>query len=867
MASPPAPLPLPIATLVRRARNATDPTRKHLAAYYAWEASVRLTVATEPPSDAAALALPSTGHWVRAMPERKGNLADPALVALHVLLAEVGLEQKATPKSTSASKLLGMLPPYRNKVIGHGSTRTDAFNLEAARIFLEAIEPAWRAFVFFPEGASLVLVEKVELAAEGGRRARIVRLEGLASEREGETEVDESILPGRVHLRSGERLVSLYPWVLFEGGEDRERALFFNGYKNTAEYLDYASGDVLKAKALAATHPTLDADFAQIFGTNAGKQPMPSVKPPAPVQVSADEGEGEPEAKAAPAKKEEAPRTTKRSPILGIFAGVVLLALVGTGVWLGTRGPKAPVVSPAASASADVPAVPGQLEIPRVSADPAVQAEFRRGIEALLQTDVFAAETAFLAVREKAPKEPWPRLGLAITAGLQSHFEDSNRELDEAISLTRGAKGRDAELVAIVDAADGDAQRGLSAWGEYRKTYPGFFLGHLTVAYYYMRKGTHQEGLARFDEARAVDSRHALPHFLESLLDMEAGKLPDALVAVGKALELQAASPWLVAQRGMIRLRMGEVAAAQGDFEVAIARRGPFSAHLAYALSLLASGKAEDEAKFERERALLLDTRNVDDRLAFMCVHPLVLLRVGRAKEADVLLPVAVDFAVSKGKQGTVLRCLLMPAFADVVLGRLDKAEEKIGKVARVWEGFGLAKSDETRGKVMVKALKGIIAAEKGDLAGAEAEYAEIKRNSSSGFEELGYSIASAKKEAVAIPDVPDAMGAYIRFRRTHLQGRSFEAQGKLEEAEKAYGKLFTERAKCWNSAFDMNQLCGPYLADGLVRRAELLVKRGADDDARTDLDTFAELWPRPDADLAVVKRAAELRKKLGRGK
>src|SRR5262245_16237730 len=87
MAAPP--LPLPIAALVRRARNATDPTRKHLASYYAWEASIRLTVAAEPPADVSTLGMPSTGHWVKAMPPRPGSLTDPALLALHALLAEV----------------------------------------------------------------------------------------------------------------------------------------------------------------------------------------------------------------------------------------------------------------------------------------------------------------------------------------------------------------------------------------------------------------------------------------------------------------------------------------------------------------------------------------------------------------------------------------------------------------------------------------------------------------------------------------------------------------------------------------------------------------------------------------------------------
>jgi hypothetical protein len=56
-------------------------------------------------------------------------------------------------------------------------------------------------------------------------------------------------------------------------------------------------------------------------------------------------------------------------------------------------------------------------------------------------------------------------------------------------------------------------------------------------------------------------------------------------------------------------------------------------------------------------------------------------------------------------------------------------------------------------------------------------------------------------------------------------------------------------------------------LADALVRRAGLLEKRGASDEARAALDAFASFWPRADADLPLQKRATELRKKLGRAK
>ncbi|MDC3957594.1 hypothetical protein KEG38_27295 [Polyangium jinanense] len=861
MAAPP--LPLPIAALVRRARNATDPTRKHLASYYAWEASIRLTVAAEPPADVSTLGMPSTGHWVKAMPARPGSLTDPALLALHALLAEVGTDSRQAPKSTNAQKLLALLPAYRNKVIGHGSTRNDAFNQEAARVFLEAIEPAWRAGMFFPPDAMLVFVEKVEIGADGDRKAQIVRLEGLASEREGAAQAGEDILPGRVYLRKDGHFASLHPWVLFEGGEERERALFFNGYRNAAEYLDYASGDVVKSKALAAAFSSLDADVAALVAggdkrpSGPGSRKTAAPRPP--------EGAGEAEEKVAAAVSQEktvAQQKTSRPGWLFPVIGAVSLSLGGVGVWLGTKGSSGP--KPSADVAPSASAAPVEDEdIPTISQDPAVQAEFRRGIESLLKADVYGAETALLSVRDKAPRDPWPHVWLGMTAALQGHYEDSTREFDEAVTAVRGTTGRDAELVAILEMSDEDAAKGLAAWETFKAKHPKFFLAHLLVAYYFTYRGTVPECIARFEAARAIDGRHALTHVLESTFYMDSGKFPEALSEAEKALALQGASPWIIAQRGMVRMRMGDTAAARADLEQAIARRGPFSAHVTYALSLLTTGKPEDEALFARERQTLLDTKNVEDRLAFMCTHPLVLLREGRAREADALLEEAVAFAVEKGKQGTLLRCVLLPSYADVVLGRFDQAEAKFAKLSRIWEGFGLAKTDEERAKIMLKGLKGMLALEKGDTARAETELAELKRLASGGNEELGYAVAVARKEDVVIPDAPEARGNFPRFRRMHLQARAFELRGKLAEAEQAYEKILGEREKCAKHVFDMHLLCGPYVADGLVRLAALQQKRGANAEAVATLDALAAFWPRADADLPPVKRAAEARKKL----
>ncbi len=197
-------LPLPVAVLARRVRNAKSPKERHDTAYYAWEASVRLAVAARPPADPGPLALPSAGHWVGALEGGDGLLDHPALLAVFGLFSEVGLGRRASPKAVTPRGLLEPLPAYRNQVVGHGATRTADFYDGAAAALLEGIEAAWAASVFFPEGGSLAYVEAVELDPGGARRARVLDLTGLNPElAPAGAPVPEGVLPRRLYLRQG----------------------------------------------------------------------------------------------------------------------------------------------------------------------------------------------------------------------------------------------------------------------------------------------------------------------------------------------------------------------------------------------------------------------------------------------------------------------------------------------------------------------------------------------------------------------------------------------------------------------------------------------------------------------------------------
>ena len=56
-------VPLPVAALLRRARNARSAKDRHDTSYFAWEASVLLGVAARPPADLSRLERPTVGAW------------------------------------------------------------------------------------------------------------------------------------------------------------------------------------------------------------------------------------------------------------------------------------------------------------------------------------------------------------------------------------------------------------------------------------------------------------------------------------------------------------------------------------------------------------------------------------------------------------------------------------------------------------------------------------------------------------------------------------------------------------------------------------------------------------------------------------
>jgi len=294
--------PLPIAALLRRARNAVSAKERHDAAFYAWEAALRLGVAARSPERLCAEAAPSTGDLVALLgADDRRRHDDPRIRDAARLLKAVGVDGKDEPPreeaggssggAVTAQALLAVLPAYRNRVLGHGSVRAPAFYERAAATLREGLLAALGAGVFWPTGARLLHVDQVEIDDRGRRRARLLDLMGpVASVRDPEGSLGPAAdaVPRRLYLElqavdaaqpepssataaaTSARLLPLHPAVVWLERDLKEQVFFFNGRRRQADLLDFASGETLRGKALEAARPGLEAEIREAARAGAG---------------------------------------------------------------------------------------------------------------------------------------------------------------------------------------------------------------------------------------------------------------------------------------------------------------------------------------------------------------------------------------------------------------------------------------------------------------------------------------------------------------------------------------------------------------------------------------------------------------------
>jgi WD40 repeat protein/serine/threonine protein kinase len=281
-------LPLPLAQLYLRAHNAKTPIERHLAAYYLWEAALKLLASAaivtyadlgRPDPQIAerlrSLARPALGHWwefVRLLVPALAEAGDDGFRAARDLLLGPGrsdlpraagldaclreaLDGRAEPRgAVRLGELFDRLVRYRNRELGHGAAGQAPqaqYERVGAGLLLGVAELLGRLDVL--AGRRLVhvadvrrqvsgdwLVEPYELTGETARR--------LPSWTVPAAEAPRLPHPERVYLQSpggdGQgTLCSLHPLVTFDLSA---AAVFFLNSRRGArrcEYLCYTTGE------------------------------------------------------------------------------------------------------------------------------------------------------------------------------------------------------------------------------------------------------------------------------------------------------------------------------------------------------------------------------------------------------------------------------------------------------------------------------------------------------------------------------------------------------------------------------------------------------------------------------------------------
>jgi tetratricopeptide (TPR) repeat protein len=437
--------------------------------------------------------------------------------------------------------------------------------------------------------------------------------------------------------------------------------------------------------------------------------------------------------------------------------------------------------------------------------------------------------------------------------------------MDLAFENVSAEPPREAQLITLVHNFDktGRLEATLGEWAKYQASYPRYFLAHLLVAFFLTNNGKPSERVQRFDDALAIDGRHAITYIAKSYLHLRLGQVREAREAVDTGLKKRATS-WLVAQRGVTNMAAGDYPAATKDLFEALKHDHPFMVGVNYALALLGSRDPADELKRRGEVAVLSQTKNLDERMVFLCNHGLALLRVGRTTEGDTMLEDGMKLAKREPKHGTLIRCALSPAWFNVAIGRFDKAKKLVQRMQGALSGVvTTVPADEVLGRKLGTELDGIIAAEQAQIDAAEEALRHMEA-AGEDPEDLRWHVALAKKLPTEVSE-PKSDNLLARARYHHISARMLELAGRTAEAEASYARLLDLQRDCANSERSADFACGGYVADGLVRLAELQDKRRDADGVRKALAAFDAFWPRPDADLAIVHRAAALRARFRR--
>ena len=308
-------LPLPLAQLYKRAQNSKTPFDRHMAAYYMWEASLKLLgcVAViefaelkdhdeELAERLQNLARPAVGHWwefARRLVPVLADTGDESFDEVRKLLLgrtrddmpnaarlDSALVEHFDPDRASQARstvrlteLYDRLVRYRNREIGHGvaGVRPGKFYEQMGEAILGGIADvlhrvdclAGRRLLYVADvrrlGSGAWLIERFELVGDSPKR--------LPSLEVNESRTDRLPLSERLYVVKGlqgddrqqlSAMRLLHPLAIYDA--EGEEVFFLNGRKGSrdVEYLGYNSGED-KRQVVTAERRTL---LTRVLGTS-----------------------------------------------------------------------------------------------------------------------------------------------------------------------------------------------------------------------------------------------------------------------------------------------------------------------------------------------------------------------------------------------------------------------------------------------------------------------------------------------------------------------------------------------------------------------------------------------------------------------
>jgi serine/threonine protein kinase len=330
-----AKLPLPLAQLGGRAHNAKNPMERHYAAFYLWEATLKLLAsvavvvyADGPEPDPALaeplrkLARPALGDWrnlVRVLlpllAERNAAFAPvqnlfaghrprsdlPRLAGLDALLREVLAGTAGSRSTVKVAELLDGLVELRNKDTGHGAAgmrEAEFYERTGPALLAAALELLRQGDVL--AGNRLAFIDDVRRLSSGDWLVEWSLLAGENPRRQESLTVPEADAarlprPGRVYLHRPEAVGGswreLHPLLLFDPAGNR--AFFLNARRGQkqAEYLCYTTGEPERRDDLGAERrgllaralgvPVAEADEAAWATRSLAEEPAAAAAEPA----------------------------------------------------------------------------------------------------------------------------------------------------------------------------------------------------------------------------------------------------------------------------------------------------------------------------------------------------------------------------------------------------------------------------------------------------------------------------------------------------------------------------------------------------------------------------------------------------------